>query len=430
MSLKAQDVYGILNSRIGESGGGSGTPTVSKETIKAAPVTVETTSSETLASALYKVNILDLQLNVPYMVSPNDYAVLEHDNIINMLRFIVLCEDGTEKTIVNTTKLSSIFCVVKFINSSSLSLYLIESNNYYIIRLNGATTSSDVSVEVVYNYKYLGISNTHEYTPTDDYNPATKKYVDDTINNEILLNQTIKVAPVTIQTTSNDTLVRNTYKVNILDLEFNRLYMINPNILLEDVDDKINMNNIYFIVLCTDGTEKTVVVGNVYNIFRVVKSGSNIILRFYDSNYSYTIILNGSATASDINVELNNNLNYLNVDNDFEYTPTGDYNPATKKYVDDSVNNIDGTKVNTSQGIKNAGKVLGINEEGNVVPVDASSGSGSGSIFNESIVVNEDGEIEVITTIPTIYVNMETANLETDSNVFSVDKNGYLISSK
>lgn len=58
------------------------------------------------------------------------------------------------------------------------------------------------------------------------------------------------------------------------------------------------------------------------------------------------------------------------------------------------------------------------------------SGSGSGSIFNESIVVNEDGEIEVITTIPTIYVNMETANLETDSNVFSVDKNGYLISSK
>ena len=58
------------------------------------------------------------------------------------------------------------------------------------------------------------------------------------------------------------------------------------------------------------------------------------------------------------------------------------------------------------------------------------SGYGSGSIFNESIVVNEDGEIEVITTIPTIYVNMETANLETDSNVFSVDKNGYLISSK
>ena len=58
------------------------------------------------------------------------------------------------------------------------------------------------------------------------------------------------------------------------------------------------------------------------------------------------------------------------------------------------------------------------------------SDSGSGSIFNESIVVNEDGEIEVITTIPTIYVNMETANLETDSNVFSVDKNGYLISSK
>ena len=52
------------------------------------------------------------------------------------------------------------------------------------------------------------------------------------------------------------------------------------------------------------------------------------------------------------------------------------------------------------------------------------------SIYNESIIVNENGEIEVITTISTIYINMETANLETDSNIFSVDKNGYLISSK
>lgn len=55
---------------------------------------------------------------------------------------------------------------------------------------------------------------------------------------------------------------------------------------------------------------------------------------------------------------------------------------------------------------------------------------GSESIYNESIIVNENGEIEVVTTISTIYINMETANLETDSNIFSVDKNGYLISSK
>jgi hypothetical protein len=31
------------------------------------------------------------------------------------------------------------------------------------------------------NYKFIPINNTKEYTPTGDYNPATKKYVDDSV---------------------------------------------------------------------------------------------------------------------------------------------------------------------------------------------------------------------------------------------------------
>ena len=31
---------------------------------------------------------------------------------------------------------------------------------------------------------------------------------------------------------------------------------------------------------------------------------------------------------------------YISTDNKIEYTPTADYNPATKKYVDDQVGNI------------------------------------------------------------------------------------------
>lgn len=46
------------------------------------------------------------------------------------------------------------------------------------------------------------------------------------------------------------------------------------------------------------------------------------------------------------------------------YTPTDDYNPATKKYVDDNING----KVNIAQGIENAGKVLQVEEDGNIVP--------------------------------------------------------------
>ena len=40
------------------------------------------------------------------------------------------------------------------------------------------TESGESTLEISETIKYLGIDNTAEYTPTTDYNPATKKYVD------------------------------------------------------------------------------------------------------------------------------------------------------------------------------------------------------------------------------------------------------------
>lgn len=62
--------------------------------------------------------------------------------------------------------------------------------------------------------------------------------------------------------------------------------------------------------------------------------------------------------------------NYLSKDNTTEYTPTEDYNPATKKYVDDSINSIEYTlptaSADTLGGIK-VGAGLAINSETGVL---------------------------------------------------------------
>ena len=59
------------------------------------------------------------------------------------------------------------------------------------------------------------------------------------------------------------------------------------------------------------------------------------------------------------------------------------------------------------------------------------NGGSSGSVFDESIIVNEEGELEVVTTLGSIYVDMNDAYLKTDTNnVFSVNEDEYLISNK
>lgn len=59
------------------------------------------------------------------------------------------------------------------------------------------------------------------------------------------------------------------------------------------------------------------------------------------------------------------------------------------------------------------------------------NGGSSGSVFDESIIVNEEGELEVVTTLGSIYVDMNDAYLKTDTNnVFSVNEDGFLISNK
>ena len=63
---------------------------------------------------------------------------------------------------------------------------------YYVVTLDiknkKATQTNDYNLVLNHNQAYklpLGVNNTSAYTPTGDYNPATKKYVDDSIKSAI-----------------------------------------------------------------------------------------------------------------------------------------------------------------------------------------------------------------------------------------------------
>ena len=62
-------------------------------------------------------------------------------------------------------------------------LYIIVKglNEDYKINIRHKESKNGVTVETIRNTRYLHINNTKEFIPTGDYNPATKKYVDDAI---------------------------------------------------------------------------------------------------------------------------------------------------------------------------------------------------------------------------------------------------------
>ncbi len=139
--------------------------------------------SESPSMIMYMVNILDLKKLTTYG------AIRDMDSTkYQQYRFIYPCDDGKNKTIISTADdiNDTTFRVSHYNNSSTLSF----NNINYTIDYTKHSTPTDVIVTESIQ-KYLGIYNTHEYTPEEDYHPATKKYVDDnkiayTISSKVL----------------------------------------------------------------------------------------------------------------------------------------------------------------------------------------------------------------------------------------------------
>ena len=108
---------------------------------------------------------------------PNKYA-----NVYGF-SFIYTNEDSSETEIALVggamTRDDFILCAR---NTDTLFILILGGANKYTYTKSTKTLEKSL-------YGYLKIGNTQEYTPTENYNPATKKYVDDSLNNMLSFNE-------------------------------------------------------------------------------------------------------------------------------------------------------------------------------------------------------------------------------------------------
>lgn len=278
------------------------------------------------------------------------------------------------------------------------SFNLVESNGCCIsINYGGSTTdeqykyldSLNISILLV-DYNYLTLDNVVEYTPKNDYNPATKKYVDDkspfksitsTADNTITINElqtgnlyelngtfkmfssseSIKLSGLFIfesidnntkalrKINNNGTITTTSYKldVNTQTYTINKtqeIFYLTPEnniIYLENVGTAIYSTSALSVRVnkSNDTSVSLGVAGIKYlAITKARNNGDTIwsinVLGSIMSNSELTLKSDGTVVKEYYQYQTNKNV--LTKDNTAQYTPTGDYNPATKKYADNA----------------------------------------------------------------------------------------------
>ena len=172
---------------------------------------------------------------------------------------------------------------------------------------------------------YLTKNNNKEFTPTTDYEPATKKYVDDNaVNKYSQLNERpIEVFPYTEKLNEVTNVTQKLCTIDVADLKADTTYMCPDNcgrLVLQYT--KLDNSKISF--------------------YMSYSPNSLIIQTGYKNDKQIEILIDGIVytvtfkTATE-EPKVEQTVRYLTDKNTTEYTPTGDYNPATKKYVDDNI---------------------------------------------------------------------------------------------
>ena len=195
---------------------------------------------------------------------------------------------------------------------------------------------------------YISTNNEIEYTPTGDYNPATKKYVDDVITDNIS-----RFIPC-YSLLSTDNLKLQYFSENAKELKstyteignaINDAYTKGYKKLMLHFytnDDSNGYNNITFTSMNVDLQNQPTLIRYqdvLMNTEFVSTSFQSLRLDIYGTWTDNIFTVNSALLRGRTNKFPSQN-EVLTKTNTTSYTPTKDYNPATKKYVDDQVGNI------------------------------------------------------------------------------------------
>ena len=169
-----------------------------------------------------------------------------------------------------------------------------------------------------------------------EMNKKLKEYVDDTIQENgfsgdynDLLNQPINSLPVHSYSSNNRIIF-----IEVMNLEKHKWYKLDPK------DARESNSSLSLAHFFEDGTRKNfsaLTGGYAYSLFFVLAKGTNnITLRQIDiaGGFYERVITIGADSASSTSTIVPLSLSTLN---EKEFIPTKDYHPATKKYVDDTI---------------------------------------------------------------------------------------------
>lgn len=224
-------------------------------------------------------------------------------------------------------------------------------------------------IPIPFSRYVLTRDNTGVYTPTSDYNPATKKYVDDTV--------ATKQDILTYSMYLDGTNVTDTEKLQVASDLINNLYKSGSN-------NSFILHNLYSDIFTSDSYDSNLFMNGAYPITNTKGTFKFMSINNSTTNdaepcvrghilYIYGTWTDDVFTANRMLLRRSThdlslsklNSSFLNRNNTTSYTPTGDYNPSTKLYTDKThYENMTGYDATKTQVLKNInGTLTWVNEE-------------------------------------------------------------------
>lgn len=223
---------------------------------------------------------------------------------------------------------------------------------------SGDTCTCTEAIIFLSQIPVLAKDNASEYTPTGDYNPATKKYVDDVIVGSIEF-PIYRIQTITnIISTRGYTSIDDQSTLKIAE-EINKAYKNGLDSIGFIVSSKVKDEQYLFVNNCAGIQTKPrnywlYSIDSIHNRYNNTQSYSLLTLQLAIS-LSWTGDTCSCTSATIWKVELP----LLATNNSAKYTPTGDYNPSTKLYTDKThYENMAGYDATKTQVLKNINGTL------------------------------------------------------------------------
>lgn len=289
----------------------------------------------------------------------------------------------------------SLYCPTQVNTSSSQNRYGVNYNERYELEINVGIDSSNDNYNATYinhyytkgwslngNSSILGMNNTTAFTPTGDYNPATKKYVDEAVANSSGGGSgSVDLTNVLTKDNTEEFTPDGDYEPatkKYVDDGDKGIIVLNKLLISSTVgsgfsiEDETTLNSILNgmlknldnppVILYTSGLSVDTLLFTIDSIstYNAYKYFSYYAIRFLNERanvyelHTLTFRIYGigntpsdTITISNVRTSHVSKIKCLKTDNTDSYTPTSDYNPATKKYVDDAVTDAIASAITT-----------------------------------------------------------------------------------